>query len=94
MKCAIVLADGIKQVMFTAENESEKKALYVLNDVDSDITIEHKRGSFYDGFRDQKSMGCGYNVALCQNGYLRAYEDSDSLMLVLRNKKLDAGVAG
>ncbi len=29
----------------------------------------------------------GYNVTLCQGGYLRAYEDSDSLMLVIRNKK-------
>jgi len=83
MKCAIVIADGVKQVMFTPENESEKQALKMITD-DDEITVETKTGAFYSGFNDHQLKG--YNVALSQGGYLRAYEDSDSLMLVLKPK--------
>ena len=86
MKCAVVIADGVKQIMFTPENKSEKLALSMIN-VDDDISVERKKGSFYDGFRDHQARG--YNVALCQSGYLRAFEDADSLMLVLKPKKED-----
>ena len=82
MKCAVVLADGIKQIMFTPESENEKMALKMIN-IDDDIDIERHFGSFYD---DEKTIK-GYNVALCKGGYLRAYKDSDSLMLVLKKKE-------
>lgn len=81
MRCAVVLADGIKQVMLTPESANEKMALEMIG-VDDDITVERKQGTFYEQHRAQ-----GYNVALCQGGYLRAYDDSESLMLVIRSKK-------
>ena len=84
MKCAIVIAEGIKQIIFTPENEAEKQAIKMI-DVDDNITVERKTGEFYSGYRDHQMKS--YNVALCKGGYLRAFEDSDSLMLVLKPKK-------
>jgi hypothetical protein len=80
MKCAVVLADGVKQVMLTPETANEKMALSMIG-VEDDIHVERKEGKFFD-----EATSKGYNVALCQGGYLRAYEDSDSLMLVLKEK--------
>ena len=84
MKCAIVIADGVKQVMFTPETENEKVALKMIN-ADDEITVEAKSGVFYEGFNEPTKLR-GYNVALCQGGYLRAYENADSLMFVLKPK--------
>ena len=84
MKCAIVLADGVKQIMFTPENKNEKMALKMIS-TEEEITVETKEGVFYDNFRDCQHKG--YNVALCQGGYVRAFEDSNSLMLVLKPKE-------
>ena len=84
MKCAVVLADGAKQIMLTPENENEKMALKMITEED-DISVEYKEGRFYD---DPGKL-VGYNVAFCQGGYLRAYEDADSLMLVLRKKETE-----
>lgn len=39
MKTAIIIADGIKQVMFTPENDSEKQALKMITPQDN-ITVE------------------------------------------------------
>jgi hypothetical protein len=86
MRCAVVISEGVKQIMFTPENKSEKLALGMI-DVDDDITVERKKGTFYTGFNDEGRVG--YNVALCRGGYLRAYEDSESLMLVLKPKESD-----
>ena len=83
MKVAIVMADGVTQIMFTPENESDKQAIKYFSP-EHDITMEVKPGTFYEGFRDNQARS--YNVALCQGGYLRAYENSDSLMLVLKPK--------
>ena len=84
MKCAVVLADGVKQIMFTPETKNEKMALKMISAGD-EITVETKEGTFYDDFRGVQQKG--YNVVLCQGGYLRAFEDSDSLMLVLKQKE-------
>lgn len=83
MKCAVVLADGVKQVMFTPENENEKLALSMIG-VEDEITVERKQGSFYQSYEQDKHQG--YNVSLCKGGYLRAFKDTDSLMLVLKDK--------
>ena len=77
MKCAIVLTDGIKQIMLTPENDSEKSALKMIT-CDDDITIETKWGTFYD------SRPLGYEINECMGGYLRRFRSDDSLMLVLR----------
>ena len=79
MKCAIVLTDGIKQIMLTPENDSEKSALKMIT-CDDDITIETKWGTFYD------SRPLGYEINECMGGYLRRFRSDDSLMLVLRRK--------
>lgn len=83
MKVAIIIADGIKQIMFTPENESEKQALLMITPQDN-ITVEAKQGTLYD-----KSPECakGYTVQKCKNGHLRAFEDEDSLMLILTPKE-------
>lgn len=79
MKCAIVLTDGIKQIMLTPENDSEKQALRMITR-DDDITIETAWGTFYD------SRPLGYDVSECGGGYLRGFRSDESLMLVLRRK--------
>lgn len=85
MKVAIVIADGIRQVMFTSENPMEQQALDMLGKPDQSISIDIKQGGFYQGM---PSSAHGFSVAETQGGYLRAYADSKtSLMLVLRDKK-------
>lgn len=88
MKCAIIIADGIKQIMFTPENESEKMALKMIT-IDDDIIVEVKEGTLYDGGHVPESAK-GYVVSKCQGGYLRAYPQEDSLMLVLRRREVIA----
>lgn len=85
MKCAIIIADGIKQIMFSPENDSEKQALKLITP-DDDISIDIKEGTLYDRMPPSAH---GYSVQKCQGGYLRAYEQADSLMLVLRPKKVN-----
>ena len=85
MKCAIVLGDGVKQIMFAPENDNEKQALKMITP-DDDISIQTKQGSFFD---DSEKV-VGYNVAMCQGGYLRAFSEGDCVMLVLRRKEKEA----
>lgn len=83
MKTAIIIADGIKQIMFTPENDSEKQALKMITPQD-DITLETHTGTFYNSSPESAK---GYTVSECKGGYLRAFEDKNSLMIVLRPKK-------
>ena len=83
MKTAIIIAEGIKQVMFTPENDVEKQALKMITPQDN-ITVETQTGTLYD--RTPKCAR-GYTVQKCKGDYLRAYEDENSLMLVLRPKE-------
>lgn len=83
MKTAIILADGVKQIMFTPETENEREALKMIT-ADDDIHTVIKRGTFYD--RDEGVFGV--DVAMCDGGYLRAYDtDKESVMFVLTPKK-------
>lgn len=82
MKTAILLADGVKQIMFTPETENEKKALEIIT-ADDDIHTIIKRGDFYSG-GDQVF---GVNVFECQGEYLRAEDSPESVMFVLTPKK-------
>ena len=79
MKCAVVLAEGVKQIMLSPESDNEKMALKMI-EADSEITVERKTGSFYD---DENSVR-GYSVNMCQGDYLRAFSQSDCLMLVIK----------
>ena len=82
MKCAIVLGDRVKQIMFAPENDNEKQALKMITPDDS-ISVQTKQGSFYD---DAKNV-VGYDVTMCQGNYLRAFAQSDCVMLVLTPKE-------
>lgn len=82
MKTAIIISDGLKQIMLTPENESEKLALKMIT-LDDEINLEAKSGTLYD---NAPNCAKGYVVQKCQGGYLRAYESNDSLMLVLTPK--------
>ena len=83
MKAAIILAQGIKQVMLTAESDEEKAILNCFKPSDA-LELEIKQGSFYSSTPEAAK---GYTVEQCKGGYLRAYESEDSLMLVLKPKK-------
>lgn len=83
MKTAIIIADGIKQIMLTPENDSEKQALSMIT-LQDDISLEIKSAKFYG---DSPDCAKGYTVQKSQGGTLRAYEDEDSLMLVLTPKE-------
>lgn len=86
MKCAMVIASGVKQIMLTAEDEEEQAALELLSKENQEISVEMKEGSFFHHASVPQSAR-GYLIAECKGGYLRAYEDPKSLMLVLRPKK-------
>jgi len=62
LKTAIIIADGIKQIMFTPENPSEKLALSMIT-VDDNISIEIKTGTFYS---HTPKCAQGYTVQKCQ----------------------------
>lgn len=84
MKVAIVIADGVRQVMFTAENAMEKQALALLAKPGQDITVEFKEGNFFDRM---PPSAYAYTVAESRGGHFRAYDASENaLMLVLRDK--------
>jgi len=85
MKTAILLADGVKQIMFTPETDNEREALKMITP-DDDIHTVIKRGAFYDG--DEKIFGV--NVYECQGGYYRAENNPESVMFVLTPKKKEA----
>lgn len=87
MKTAIIIANGIKQIMFTPENDTEKQALAMIT-LDDNITVESKRGTFYN---NAPKSAAGYTVEKCQGGYLRAFDSEESLMFVLtpKNKTQD-----
>lgn len=80
MKAAIVIAQGIKQVMFSPESDEEKFILSAFTK-DQKIDVEIKKGSFVD-----MPTRVGYEVDSCQAGYLRAFSNDDCVMLVLQPK--------
>lgn len=83
MKCAIVIADGIKQIMFTPETQSERDALKLITPED-EMTVDVTYGSFFSAIPES---AYSYTVKKTQGGYLRAYECKESVMIVLRPKK-------
>lgn len=87
MKTAIIFADGIKQIMFTPENDSEKQALQLITP-DDNIYLALKHGSFFgSGLTD---MPFHAHIAKCQGEYLRAFTDEESIMLVFSPKSKES----
>ncbi len=83
MKTAVIFADGVKQIMFTPENDSEKFALSLITPED-DIELLLKRGGFYSSSGGDKPFTA--HISQCQDGYLRVYDDYESRILVLKPK--------
>lgn len=81
MKTAIIIAHGVKQIMFTPENQAEKEALNLISTED-DIHTVVKRGHF-----SETDEVFGVDVQYCEGGYLRAYESVESVMFVLTPKE-------
>lgn len=79
MKTAIVFADGLKQIILTPENDDEKKALKLITPQD-DIELAVHTASF--GEARFKPFTVKINES--KGGYLRTYDDTESIMLVLR----------
>ena len=88
MKSALVVMGEVRQIMLVAENETEKMILKQFR-VDDTIEVSLKTGSFTDN-----PDPYGYRVGMCQGGYLRAYQDNDATMLVLRPMDKDAKTEG
>lgn len=89
MKVAIIFSDGIKQINFTPENADEKQALKLITPND-DIKLAVKNGSF----GEERHKPFAIDISQCRGGYLRAFDSSESIMLVLSPKQKQAeGIA-
>jgi hypothetical protein len=83
MKTAVIFSDGIKQIVFTPENDDEKYALSLITPKD-DIDLLVFTGSMYS---DSLPKPFAANITMCRGGYLRIFNDSDSRILVLKPKE-------
>ncbi len=84
MKSALIISNGVKQIMFTAETEEEEAILKLLSP-NVDITVDiYENATMFD---DIPPSSYGYLIGESQAGYNRAYKQKNSLMLVLRPKK-------
>jgi hypothetical protein len=81
MKVAIIFSEGVKQINFTPENEDEKQALKLITPND-DIQLAVKSGSF----GEERHKPFTIEVNQCKGGYLRTFDNSESIMLVLSPK--------
>ena len=82
MKVSVLLMENAKQIMLTPENDHERSALKIVAPGDK-IEAQVKWGTMFD--RDERLLG--YEINKCQGGYYRAYENTDSLMLVVTSDK-------
>lgn len=88
MKISMIIVEGAKQIMITPETEHEKEVLRYIEPND-ELSVVSKIGTLYDSGDKQH---WGYQLEECQGGYYRAYETSDSLMFVIKDKKKKKGV--
>jgi hypothetical protein len=81
MKTAIIFSEGIKQINFVPETDEERMALKMITPND-DIKLAIKEGHF--GEEHFKPFTVDINK--CQGGYLRTFDNSEGIMLVLTPK--------
>jgi hypothetical protein len=81
MKISIVLAEGIKQIMFTPETDHETKALKWIAPGDK-ATVASQWGTY-----DNEPSHYSYNSSKSQGGILRRFAEKDSLMFVIEEPK-------
>lgn len=85
MKTAVVFSEGTKQIILTPENDEERFALKLITPNDN-ITLAIKSGSFCS----EKNAPFHIKINESKGGYLRAYQDEESIMLVLIPKTAEA----
>lgn len=81
MKVAVLLLDGVKQIMLTPENDHEKSALKLIAPQDK-IEAVSKWGTF-----DNKEETFGYSAFKCRGDYYRREMSDESLMLVISENR-------
>lgn len=81
MKISIVLAEGIKQIMFTPETDHERGALKWIAPGDK-ATVAAQWGTY-----DNEPRHYEYNSGMCQGGYVRRFAEKDSLMFVIKEEE-------
>ncbi len=81
MKTAILITEGVKQIMFTPENDAEKEALSYISPNDN-VHVVIKQGTF-----SERPEVFGAQVYECRGGYFRAEDQKDSVMFVLTPKQ-------
>ena len=81
MKTAILITHGIKQIMFTPENDAEREALGYIS-ADDKIHTVIKRGTLYD-----KDKVFGVDIYECLGGYYRAQDNEESVIFILTPKE-------
>lgn len=84
MKVAIIFSGGVKQINFTPENEDEKQALKLITPNDN-IQLAVKNGYF----GEDRFQPFSININGCKGGYLRAFDHSESIMLVLSPREIE-----
>ena len=89
MKTAIIFAEGVKQIVFTPENDDEKFALSLIAPSD-DIELLITEGKIGD-IRNQPFTR---TVNMCAGGYLRIFDDAESRIFVLTPKDKSDGKKG
>jgi len=82
MKTAVILSEGIKQIVFTPESTSEKYALSLIT-AEDDIEVLVTNGQV--GESSFKPFSA--RMSECRGGFLRLYSDRESRILVLKPKK-------
>ena len=83
MKTAVILPEGIKQIVFTPENKDEEYALSLLTP-DDDIELLIEDGSF--GY-SHGAKPYTKTVSECRGGWLKLYEDVKSRILILKPRE-------
>lgn len=82
MKTSILIADWVKQINFTPETDNDKEVLSLLDVNDNDINLLIKKGSMW--MEDRLSW---YSIDECRWWWNRWYEDTKSIMFILKQKK-------
>lgn len=83
MKISFYMEDGLEQIVFTPENESEQKMLDRMHDKDRELEI--KRGAFFDCQGGWKRHRVYYEDSIYGSN-----PSDQSTMIVLRPKTIKA----
>lgn len=84
MITSIIISEGVKQIVFTPENDEEKAVLKMIT-VNDSIEVLSMHGSPY-ALGGSKTKPFAANIGSCGGGYLRMFTDEDSRILVLKPK--------